>query len=284
MRGLGVEVLPPRGFVTTAAEFEQWTGGKPLLERFYRGVRRRTGVLMDGAEPAGGRWNYDAENREPPPRGARTLGVPQPWWPEEDEVDAQVRADLAAVPTVGEDGPRRFAVTRGEALAALDVFLRDRLPGFGAHEDAMLAGDPWMAHSLLSVPLNLGLLDPMEVVLAAEGEFRAGRVPLAAAEGFIRQVLGWREYMWHLYWWLPDDYRTRNRLSAHPAAAAVVAGAGGGGGQLRGRDPARRCARPGGRTTSSGSWSWARGRCSAATTRPRSPTGSTGSSWTGTTG
>ena len=94
------------------------------------------------------------------------------------------------------------------------MFLRDRLPGFGAHEDAMLAGDRWMAHSLLSVPLNLGLLDPMEVVLAAEGEFRAGRVPLAAAEGFIRQVLGWREYMWHLYWWLPADYRTRNRLSA----------------------------------------------------------------------
>jgi (6-4)DNA photolyase len=215
VRQLGVEVLPTRGFVTTAAEFEQWTGGTPLLERFYRGARRRTGVLMDGAGPVGGRWNYDTENREPPPRGARTLGVPQPWWPEEDELDARVRADLAAVPTVGEDGPRRFAVTRGEALAALEVFLRDRLPAFGAHEDAMLAGDPWMAHSLLSVPLNLGLLDPLEVVQAAESEYRAGRVPLAAAEGYLRQVLGWREYMWHLYWWLPADYRTRNHLSAH---------------------------------------------------------------------
>ena len=214
VRGLGLEVLPPRGFATTAEEFEQWTGGKPLMERFYRGARRRTGVLMDGGEPAGGRWNYDADNREPPPRGATTLGVADPWWPAEDAVDEQVRADLAVIRTVGEDGPRRFAVTRAEAQAALATFLRDRLPGFGAHEDAMLAGDPWMSHSLLSVPLNLGLLDPLEVVQAAEAEFRAGRAPLAATEGFIRQVLGWREYMWHLYWWLPADYRERNVFGA----------------------------------------------------------------------
>ncbi len=214
VQGLGLEVLAPRGFVTTAEEFAAWTGGKPLMERFYRGARRRTGVLMEGGEPVGGRWNYDADNREPPPRGATTLGVPDPWWPEEDEVDAQVRADLAGVDCVGEDGPRRFAVTRDEALAVLAGFLRDRLPTFGAHEDAMLAADAWMSHSLLSVPLNLGLLDPLEVVRAAQAEYDAGRVPLAAAEGFIRQVLGWREYMWHLYWWLPADYRQRNLFEA----------------------------------------------------------------------
>ncbi len=146
--------------------------------------------------------------------GRRRWGSPDPWWPAEDAIDAQVRADLAGVPTVGVDGPRRFAVTRDEALAALAVFLRDRLPAFGAHEDAMLAGDGWMSHSLLSVPLNLGLLDPLEVVQAAEAEYRAGRAPLAAIEGFIRQVLGWREYMWHLYWWLPADYRERNVFGA----------------------------------------------------------------------
>lgn len=214
VQGLGLEVLPARGFATTAAEFEAWTGGKPLMERFYRGARRRTGVLMDGVEPVGGRWNFDADNREPPPRGATRLGVADPWWPAEDAIDEQVRADLAGIQTVGQDGPRRFAVTREEATAALAVFLRDRLPGFGANEDAMLAGDAWMAHSLLSVPLNLGLLDPLEVVRAVEAEFRAGRAPLAAAEGFIRQVLGWREYMWHLYWWLPADYRERNVFGA----------------------------------------------------------------------
>ncbi len=211
----GIEVLPARGFATTPLQFEQWTGGKPLMERFYRRARAHTGVLMDGREPAGGRWNFDADNREPPPRGATTLGVPDPWWPEEDEIDAQVRADLDGVDTVGQPGPRRFAVTGAEAHAALDTFLRDRLPAFGAHEDAMLTGDAWMAHSLLSVPLNLGLLDPSEVVRAAEEQYRAGRAPLAAVEGFVRQVLGWREYMWHLYWWLPDDYRDRNALSAH---------------------------------------------------------------------
>ncbi len=210
----GLEVLAPRGFVTTADEFEDWTGGKPLMERFYRAARRRTGVLMDGGEPAGGRWNYDAENREPPPRGVSTLGVADPWWPQEDAIDAGVREDLAGVATLGEDGPRRFAVTPDEAQAALAVFLRDRLAGFGTHEDAMLTADDWMAHSLLSVPLNLGLLDPLDVVQAAEAEYRAGRAPLAAVEGFVRQVLGWREYMWHLYWWLPDDYRSRNALGA----------------------------------------------------------------------
>jgi deoxyribodipyrimidine photolyase-related protein len=169
---------------------------------------------MDGGEPVGGRWNYDADNREPPPRGASELGVADPWWPREDAVDADVRADLAGVPTLGEGGPRRFAVTRDEARAALAVFLRDRLPRFGAHEDAMLVADDWMAHSLLSVPLNLGLLDPLDVVQAAEVEYRAGRAPLPAVEGFVRQVLGWREYMWHLYWWLPADYRSRNALAA----------------------------------------------------------------------
>lgn len=211
---LGIDVLPPRGFATTAEEFASWSGQRPLMERFYRRARRRTGVLMDGGEPTGGRWNLDAENRHPPPRGAATLGVAPPWWPAEDGIDAAVRVELEDVPTIGSDGPRRFAVTRAEALAALQAFLTDRLPTFGAHEDAMLAGDPWMSHALLSVPLNLGLLDPMEAVTAAEGEYRAGRAPLAAVEGFVRQVLGWREYMWHLYWWLPRDYRRSNHLSA----------------------------------------------------------------------
>ena len=214
VQSLGLEVLPARGFVTSAEQFADWTGERPLLETFYRAARRATGVLMDGGEPVGGRWNLDADNREPPPRKARTLGVPAPWWPNEDVVDEHVRADLESVPTLGRDGPRRFAVTRDEALAALGVFIEQRLPDFGRYEDAMLTGDPWMAHSLLSVPLNLGLLDPPEVIEAAEIAYRNGRAPLNAAEGFIRQILGWREYMWHLYWWLPSDYPTRNYLDA----------------------------------------------------------------------
>lgn len=220
-----VRLLPARGFVTAPDEFAAWVRSRGsrrlLMEDFYRDTRRRTGVLMDGPDPVGGRWNLDADNRQPPPAGARTLGVPPPAWPVEDDIDGRVRADLDAwtrdgsLRTVGRDGPRRFAATRGEARSALDAFVRDRLPAFGPYEDAMLTGDPWMAHSLLSAPLNLGRLDPMEAVEAATGAYEAGLAPLASVEGLVRQVLGWRDYVWHLYWHLGDDYRTRNALGAH---------------------------------------------------------------------
>ncbi|HSK25888.1 MAG TPA: cryptochrome/photolyase family protein [Jiangellales bacterium] len=219
-----VDVLPARGFVTSREDFADWARGRGrrrlLMEDFYRDARRRTGVLMDGAEPAGGRWNLDADNRRPPPRDRTDLGVPPPYRPHEDEVDEEVRADLdrwerdEGVEFLGEDGPRRFAVTRAEALRALRRFVRHRLPAFGPHEDAMMGGDPRMAHSMLSVPLNLGLLDPLEVVEAAEDAHRAGTVPLQSAEGFVRQVMGWRDYVWHLYWHLGEDYRHRNALAA----------------------------------------------------------------------
>jgi deoxyribodipyrimidine photolyase-related protein len=218
------EVLPDRGFATPRDEFAAWVDGRGrrrlLLEDLYRENRRRHEVLMDGAEPAGGTWNLDAENRRPPPRGVSTLDVRAPWSPAEDEIDASVRADLDAwaaageVEFVGADGPRWAPATRGEALAALRHFVRHRLPAFGPYEDAMLAGDPAMAHSRLSPALNLGLLHPLEVVRAAEDAYRAGDVPLASAEGFVRQVLGWREYVWSLYWHLGPAYRRRNALRA----------------------------------------------------------------------
>lgn len=216
-----VEVLPARGFATDRDTFEEWAHGRSglLLENFYRDARRRFDLLMDGPRPAGARWNLDTENREPPPDTTR-LGVPPPWWPEEDEIDEQVRADLdrwerdGSVAFVGRDGPREFAVTRAEAERALRHFLRDRLPHFGPHEDAMLAGDPWMAHSLLSAPMNLGLLDPLECAYAAEDAYRAGHVPLAGAEGYIRQLIGWRDYIWHCYWHFGRQYRHRNAFAA----------------------------------------------------------------------
>ncbi len=215
----GIPVRPPRGFLMEPADFARWADGRRrlVMEDFYRDFRRRSGVLMAGDEPVGGRWNYDQDNREPPPRGAARLPVPDPWWPQEDDIDRQVRADLAeweaqGVQFAGQDGPRRFPVTRAEALAALDHFVRYRLPDFGRFEDAMLADDDWMAHSLLSVPLNLGLLDPREVIAAAVAAHAAGSAPLAAVEGFVRQVAGWREWMWQLYWWFPEEYREHNVL------------------------------------------------------------------------
>ncbi len=126
----------------------------------------------------------------------------------------------------GEDGPRLFAATRDEALAALGHFVEHRLPTFGRYEDAMLSGDRWMSHSLLSAPLNLGLLDPVEVVRAAEDAYAEGHAPIAAVEGFVRQIIGWRDYIWNLYWYFGEDYRSRNELRAQTGAAEVVRRAG----------------------------------------------------------
>jgi deoxyribodipyrimidine photolyase-related protein len=223
VRGLeGVEVLPARGFTLSRRDFSSWADGRSrlLLEDFYREQRRSHVVLMDGGEPITGRWNYDADNRERPPRGVSRLDVVPPWQPAEDEIDERVRRDLdaweaeGAIRTVGRDGPRRFAVTRDEALTALGHFVEHRLPTFGPYEDAMLADDPTMAHSLLSAPLNLGLLEPMECVRAAEGAYLTGAAPLGSVEGYVRQVLGWREYVWHTYWHFGPDYRQRNALDA----------------------------------------------------------------------
>ncbi len=217
--GLVAEILPATQFALSRSEFGAWAGTRETfrMEDFYRDQRRRFDVLLDGGEPAGGKWNHDHDNREPPPKGARTLGVPPPWWPEEDAIDAAVRKDLDAweLPTVGRDGPRLFAVTTDEARTALEHFVRERLAHFGPHEDAILAGDWTMAHSLLSVPLNLGVLDPLDAVRAAEDAWRAGDVDIASAEGFVRQVLGWREYVWQLYWRFGKAYPRRNALRAH---------------------------------------------------------------------
>jgi deoxyribodipyrimidine photolyase-related protein len=228
----GVRVLPPRGFVTAPEDFVAWAAERRTLrlEDFYRDARTRHDVLMDGTEPAGGKWNLDAENREPPPRGATRLDVPAPPEIVEDEIDEEVRADLDrwqradGIEFTGRDGPRLFPATRAEALARLGHFVEHRLPAFGPHEDAMLTGDPFMAHSMLSAPLNLGLLDPMEVVERAEAAYRCGAAPLASVEGFVRQILGWRDFIWHLYWYFEPGYRASNELGAGKRLPAWFAG------------------------------------------------------------
>lgn len=143
-----VEVLPAKGFMVSQDDFARWADSRQglRLESFYRWVRTRHDLLMDGGEPAGGRWNLDHDNREPPPRGQETLEVRGPWQPREDAIDDEVRHDLdrwerdGDVSFVGRDGPRRFPATRREALSALRHFITHRLPDFGCYEDAMLAG------------------------------------------------------------------------------------------------------------------------------------------------
>jgi deoxyribodipyrimidine photolyase-related protein len=223
----GVDVLPARGWVVSRDEFATWASGRTrlLLEDYYRDTRRRLGLLVESdGTPVGGRWNFDADNRRPPPKRAKRLGdavdLPEPWWPVEDDIDADVRETLdrwerdEGIRFVGRDGPRRFAVTHDEARRAVDHFVARRLSSFGTYEDAMLAADPWMAHSLLSVPLNLGLLDPVDVVRQAERAYYDGQADLSDVEGFVRQVIGWREYVWHIYWYADSSYRDGNALEA----------------------------------------------------------------------
>jgi deoxyribodipyrimidine photolyase-related protein len=220
VRRLGARILPSRGFITSEEEFAAWAagrgGGRLLLEDFYRHARLRTGILMEGETPAGGQWNYDHDNRAAPPKNAVSLGLPDPWWPVEDEIDEGVRRDLdrweaaGEIRLVGDDGPRRFAATGAEAEAALADFVETRLGDFGPFEDATLTGDWTMAHSLLSAPMNLGLIDPRHVVDTVAVEYTEGAAPLSSVEGFVRQVAGWRDYVWHLYWHLGEQYPAAN--------------------------------------------------------------------------
>ncbi|MBY5163869.1 cryptochrome/photolyase family protein [Salsipaludibacter albus] len=235
----GLAMLHDEGVTTTRnnhftchwEDFAAWAdqresdGGSFRMEDFYRWQRRRLDVLMDGDEPTGGRWNLDHDNREPPPTDARDW--PSPVTSDLDDLDHAVLADLDALSpdaTVGADPTGLWPTSRRRALARLRHAVDEVLPRFGTHQDAMLTGEPFLAHTLLSPALNLGMLTPLEVVEAVEDAHRSGHVPLNAAEGFIRQVIGWREYAWGLYWrWMPE-HRDANHLDATRPLPPVLAG------------------------------------------------------------
>jgi deoxyribodipyrimidine photolyase-related protein len=212
-----LEILPDTRFLCSHDEFAAWAGDRRELrmEYFYRDMRRRHDVLMEpGGKPAGGRWNYDAENRKPPKAG---LESPPRLSFKKDEITREV-LDLVRrrfPEGYGRLEPFHFAVTRRQALAELDHFIAHILPGFGDYQDAMVKGEPWLRHSLLAAYINAGLLYPLEVCRKAEAAFRAGRAPLNAAEGFIRQILGWREYVRGVYWRFMPGYLEQSALAAH---------------------------------------------------------------------
>ena len=220
-KSLNLQILPVEGFCSS---FENWsehlnsTKNRLRLEEFYRFQRTRLDLLMEGDSPVGGQWNFDSENRLSPPKSG--IGAPEPWIAIEDEIDQQVRAELdelehkGLAKFIGSDGPRLFPGTRDQALEALDQFIDSRLDLFGPYEDAVDKSDWAMAHSLLSVPMNLGLLSPMEVVQKAEAAYRNGTARLESVEGFIRQIIGWRDYVWHLYWQFGETYSQKNELGA----------------------------------------------------------------------
>ena len=213
-----LETLEDPHFYCTLTDFKIHAAGRKQLrlEYFYREMRRRHNVLMDGGAPAGGAWNYDAANRESFPKsGPGAVPPPARFAP-----DAVTREVMEFVERRYKHHPGRlehfaWPVTRAQALAALENFIAHRLPQFGRYQDAMWTGEPWLYHSHLASSLNLKLLHPREAVEAAERAWRSGRAPLPAAEGFIRQILGWREYVRGIYWTYMPGYAERNALNAH---------------------------------------------------------------------
>jgi len=214
LKNMPVRCVKSDQFLCHPDAYRAFMGARKMvkMEDLYRWQRKRLSVLMDGDEPVAGRWNFDEDNRKPPPKTNHDRW-PQPASVPLDELDQQVLADVAPY-TWGAHPTGLWATSRAGALARLEKFVTEVLPMFGEHEDAMLKSNWHLAHSLLSPYLNNGLLLPGEVVDAVVDEFAKGNVPVNSAEGFIRQVIGWREYIWNCYWqWMPE-YTHMNALAA----------------------------------------------------------------------
>ena len=227
-RGLPLRVRDDRSFFSTVSEFAAHAKGhkQVRMEYFYRAMRRKHAVLMDGDQPAGGQWNFDADNRDAFGKTG-PQHIPPRYEIEPDETTAQV-IELVNTRFASHPGSlARFAwpVTHQAAQASLASFIAERLPQFGKWEDAMWPDQAWLWHSHLSAALNLKLLSAHEMVAAAQAAWQAGAVPLASAEGFIRQILGWREYVRGIYWTQMPGYVERNALGAeHPLPALYWSG------------------------------------------------------------
>ncbi len=213
--GIEVDVRDDNRFFARIQDFIAWARGRRGLrmEFFYRDMRRRHGFLMDGDQPEGGAWNYDTENRASLPK--TVANPPAPRFPPDEitrAVIAVVERHFASHP--GQAADFALPVTGEQARMALADFIANRLPSFGTFQDAMKAGEPVLFHALVSTSLNLGLLDPREVCQAAEDAYRSGHAKLNAVEGFIRQILGWREFVRGIYWANMPGYAEKNALDA----------------------------------------------------------------------
>ena len=214
--GLPVEIRPDTRFLCSLDEFNKWAKNKKQLrmEYFYREMRSKYGLLLEpDGKPCGGQWNYDSENRKSPVKG---LFSPKRI---SHQKSAITRSVLELVNNYfrghfGNLEPFHFAVTRAQALMELEQFIEELLPYFGDYQDAMVTGEPYLYHSLLSCYLNAGLLLPLEICRMAEAAYRAGKAPLNAVEGFIRQILGWREFVRGIYWLHMPGYGQMNYLEA----------------------------------------------------------------------
>lgn len=205
-------------FLCSPEDFQAWARGRKTLrmEHFYRVMRRRHDLLMEAGEPAGGRWNFDAENREPLPPPLARPPIPRPMQFRPDAITRDVMRliERHCPDAFGELDGFGFAVTPGNAKRAFSHFLKSALPRFGDHQDAMATGEDFLFHAVISIYLNAGLLDPLACCRAAEAAWRDGTAPLNAVEGFVRQILGWREFVRGMYWLHMPEYAGRNALEA----------------------------------------------------------------------
>ena len=213
--GTDLNMLEDDRFIASHQEFRGWAKGRKQLrmEYFYREMRRKTGLLMSGDQPEGGQWNYDSDNRKP---AKGDLFIPAPLYVSPDPTTTEVLALVEArfQNNFGALRPFWFAVTRAGALNALEQFVDQALPTFGDYQDAILEGEPFLYHSVLAQYINVGLLNPMEVCRRVERAYYDGHAPLNAVEGFIRQIIGWREYMRGVYWLKMPGYTDQNFLTA----------------------------------------------------------------------
>jgi deoxyribodipyrimidine photolyase-related protein len=201
-------------FLTPANEFKDWADSQKSfkMESFYRKQRVKFNLLMEGKDPVGGEWNYDHENRNPVPKDYQAHEIAEFKF---DDIDAQVASQVANLNTWGKSENKYWATTRKQALLRLNEFIKFNFENFGAYEDAMPVNSWTVNHSVISPYLNNGLLHPLEVVQAAIAKFEKGGIPLASCEGFIRQIIGWREYVNGMYWYLGDQYQNENQLAAN---------------------------------------------------------------------
>ncbi|MDO9526670.1 MAG: cryptochrome/photolyase family protein [Gemmobacter sp.] len=210
---LNIKLLEDDRFIASHADFDHWADGRKQLrmEYFYREMRRKTSLLMQGDTPAGGKWNFDHDNRKP---AKADLFLPTPLRFAPDETVQEV-LDLVAArfpDNVGQLTPFGLATDPAQAEAVLEQFIQTALPSFGDYQDAMLSGNPFLYHALISAYMNIGLLDPLAVCQRAEAAWKAGRAPLNAVEGFIRQIIGWREFVRGIYFREGPGYMQRNVL------------------------------------------------------------------------
>jgi deoxyribodipyrimidine photolyase-related protein len=215
---LPLEVRDDTHFFSTVREFAEHSEGRKQLrqEFFYRELRQKAGILMDGKKPIGDQWNFDEDNRGSFGKaGPGILPPPTRFEPDAITLDVMQLVNDKMAKHPGNLHSFGWPVTRTQALAALDSFIQHRLPSFGLYQDAMWEGEVWLYHSHIASALNLKLLNPREVVSAAEKAYQDGHVPLPAAEGFIRQILGWREYVRGIYWTQMPEYLERNQMQAH---------------------------------------------------------------------